>query len=97
MDFVSNVDARSDRDFMVANIVVRQRCPGTSAPQPRALRIVGRRQADGRGAGLAEKVELERLAVARQVGRHVAERDAPADAVAVAAGGDVADRLVAAA
>ncbi len=46
------------------------------AAQAQAPRIVERLQADGGGAHLAEDVDLEARAVARQCRRHVAGREA---------------------
>src|ERR1700722_20473992 len=62
------------------------------ASQPGTCGIVKRRQSYGRGAHLAEDVDLEACPLAREPRRHVAGGKALADAVSVGAGGDVADR-----
>src|SRR5581483_7241651 len=66
-----------------------------SRPQPFVLRIVDRLLRDRRLVALAEDLDLQLGARCRQVLAHIGERDALADAVAVAAGADDADLRVA--
>src|SRR5205807_9800591 len=72
--------------------------PSTDAPrallaaQSQTLRIVQRLQPHGRGAHLAEDIDLEARAFARELGRHVPGGEAAVDAMAVGAGSHVADR-----
>jgi len=62
------------------------------AAQSTALGIVDRLQPHGRGAHLAQNVNLELLALARQRAGHIAGGEAGTDAMAVGARGHVADR-----
>src|SRR5215469_7811937 len=63
-----------------------------SSAQPQSLRIVERLEPDGRGAHLAQHVDLEARAVACQRCRHVAGSEALADTMTVSARGHVTDR-----
>src|SRR5207249_3401660 len=62
-----------------------------SAAQSQSVRIVQRLQSHRRGPHLAQDVDLEARALARERARHVAGGETPADAMAVGARGHVAD------
>src|SRR5581483_5163059 len=62
------------------------------ASEPQSLRIVERPQANDCGARLAEDVDLESLAVARERGRYVSRGKTLGDAMAIGRRSNISNR-----